>query len=55
MGEKLNILMEPDNCVNKFAVFVEKDQRVVGHLNKDSGKFTKMIFYFLRSDAYCNC
>ena len=49
MTEKLNVLMEPDNRV-------EKDQTVVGHLKKgDSGKFTKTIFYFLRSDTYCNC
>ena len=52
MGEKLIVLMEPHNCVNKFAVCVEKDQTVVGHLKKeDSGKFAKRIFYFLRSDS----
>ena len=56
VGEKLNVLMEPDNRVDKFAVCVEKDQTVVGHLKKgDSGKFAKTIFYFLRSDTYCNC
>ena len=33
-----------------------QDQTVVGHLKKrDSGKFLKTIFYFLRSDTYCNC
>ena len=56
MAEKLNVLMEPDNRVGKFAVCVEKDQTVVGHLKKgNSGKFAKTIFYFLRSDIYCNC
>ena len=56
VGEKLNVLMEPDNRVDKFAVCVEKNQTVVGHLKKgDSGKFAKTIFYFLRSDTYCNC
>ena len=56
LGENLNVLMEPDNRVGKFAVCVEKDDRVVGHLKKgDSGKFTKTIFYYLRSDTYCNC
>ena len=56
LGENLNVLMEPDNRVDKFAVCVEKDDRVVGHLKKgDSGKFTKTIFYYLRSDTYCNC
>lgn len=34
--------MEPGNCVDKFAVCVEKDQTVVGHLKKgDSRKFAK--------------
>ena len=48
--------MEPDNHVDNLAVCVEKDQTVVGHLKKgDSGKFAKTIFYFLRSDTYCNC
>ena len=55
-GEKLNVLMEQDNRLDKFAVCVEKDWTVVGHLKKgDSGKLTKTIFYFLRSDTYCNC
>ena len=54
--KKPNVLMEPDNCVDKFSVFVEKDQTVVGHLKKgDPAKFAKTIFYFLRSDTYCNC
>ena len=55
VGKKFNVLMEPDNRVDKFAVCVEKDQAVVGHLKKgDFGKFAKTIFYFLRSKAYCN-
>ena len=42
VGEKLNVLLEPDNRVDKFAVCVEKDQTVVGHLGKgDPGKFAK--------------
>ena len=45
VGEKLNILMEPDNLADKFAVCVKKDQTVIGHLKKgDSGKFPKTIF-----------
>ena len=56
VGKKLNLLMEPDNLVDKFAVCVEKYRTVVDHLKKrDSGKFAKMMFYFLRRDAYCNC
>ena len=42
--------MEPDNHVDMFAVCVEKDQTVVGHLKKgDSGKFAKTNY------TYCNC
>ena len=53
MGEKLNVLIEPDNRVGKFAGFSEKDQTVVAHLKGgDSGKFAKTILYFLRSDTY---
>ena len=56
VGKKFNVLMEPDNRVDKFSVCVEKDQAVVGHLKKgDSGKFAKTIFYFLSSNVYCNC
>ena len=53
---KLNLLMEPDNRVVKFAVRVKKDQKVVGHLKQgdNSGKFAKTVFYFLRGDTYCN-
>ena len=45
MGEKLNVLLERDNRVDKFAVCVAKDQTVVGHLGKgDPGKFAKTTF-----------
>ena len=53
LGEILQVRREPENIVDKFAVCVEKDDRVVGHLKKgDSGKFAKTIFYFIRSDVY---
>ena len=56
VGEKFSVLVKTNNRVDKFAVCVEKDQTVVCYLKKDdSGKFTKTIFYFLRSDTYCNC
>ena len=35
VGEKLKVLMEPDNRVDMFAVCVEKYQTVVGHLKKE--------------------
>ena len=52
-GEELDVLMEPDNLIDKFAVCVKIKEKVVGHLRKGtSGRFAKTIFYFLRSDAY---
>ena len=56
IGEQLKVRIELGNCVDKFAVCVEKNKRVVGHLKKrESGKFTKIIFYFLRGDPYFSC
>ena len=54
MREKPNVLMEPENHADKFAVCVEKDETVLGHLKKgDSGKVRKDEFCFLRSDTCC--
>ena len=45
--------IEPHNPVDKYAVAVKKDEKVVGHLPLgENGKFAKIIFYFLRADAY---
>ena len=39
--------------MDKFAVCVKINKKIVGHLKQGtSGRFTKTIFYFLRSDAY---
>ena len=52
-GEQLDVLMEPDNRMGKFAVCVKINEKIVGHLKKGtSGGFAKTIFYFMRSDAY---
>ena len=52
-GEQLDVLMEPDNRMDKFAVCVKINEKIVGHLKKGtSGKFAKTIFYFLCSYAY---
>ena len=52
-GEQLVVLMEADNRMDKFAVCVKINEKIVGHLKKGtSGRFAKTIFYFLRSDAY---
>ena len=50
-GEVLETRKEPENSVDKYAVAVMKDCRIVGHLSKGkSGRFAKTIFYFLRSN-----
>ena len=52
-GEQLDVLMEPDNRMDKFAVCAKTNEKIVGHLKKGtSGRFAKTIFYFLCSDAY---
>ena len=52
-GEQLDGLMEPDNRMDKFAVCVKINEKVLWHLKKGtSGRFAKTTFYFLRSDAY---
>ena len=52
-GEQLDVLMEADNQMDKFEVCVKSNEKIVGHLKKGtSGRFAKIIFYFLRSDAY---
>ena len=45
--------IEPHNLVNKYAVAVKKDEKVVGHLPLGgNGKLAKTIFYFLPPDPY---
>ena len=52
-GEQLDVLMEPDNPMDKFAVCVKINDKIVRHFKKGtSGRFAKTIFYFLRCDAY---
>ena len=52
-GEQLDVLIEPDNRMYKFAVYVKINEKIVGNLEKGTSRmFAKTIFYFLRSDAY---
>ena len=47
---------EPDNPMDKYAVCVKKENKIVGHLPLGkSGKFVKTIFYFLRADEFSSC
>ena len=44
--------MEPTNKMDKFAVAVIKNKKIIGHLPLGkTGRFTKTIFYFLLSLA----
>ena len=55
-GEVLDTRMEPENPTDKYAVCIEKNGNVVGHLPKGKyGRFSKTIFFFLRADEYGSC
>ena len=48
--------IEPHNPVDKYAVAVKTDEKVLGQLPLgENGKFAKIIFYFLRADPYGKC
>ena len=54
--EFLSCEREPDNPMDKYAVCVKKENKIVGHLPLGkSGKFAKTIFYFLRADELSSC
>ena len=56
IGEFLSCEREPDNPMDKYAVFVKKENKIVEHLPLGkSGKFAKTIFYFLRADEVSSC
>ena len=56
LHEMLSSVPEPRNIVDKYAVSVQRDDEVVGHLMKGkSGRFAKTIFYFLRADKKNDC
>ena len=47
---------EPDNPLNKHAVCVEKENKIVRHLPlRQSGKFAKTILYFLKAGELSSC
>ena len=47
---------EPGNPIDKYAVCIKKENKIVGHLPLGkSGKFAKTIFYFLRADKLSSC
>ena len=51
LGENLSTRSEPKNEIDKYAVAVTKDARVIGHLKKGkTGRYAKTVFYFLRAN-----
>lgn len=53
MNDKVAVLMELHNVVDKYAVYLKKENVVVDHLLlRNTGK---MIFYFLHADQYVTC
>ena len=54
--EFLSCEREPDNPMDKYAVCVKKENKIVGHLPLGkSGKFAKTVFYFLRAVELSSC
>ena len=44
----VKIRLEPENVLDRFAVAVEKEVQIVGHLNKEnSGRLVKVSVFFL--------
>ena len=51
--QTIDVLMESDDRMDKFAVCVKINEKIVGHLKKRTSRsFANTIFYFLCSDAY---
>ena len=51
LGENLSTRPEPENEIDKYAVAVTKDARVIGHLKKGkTGRYAKTVFYFLQAN-----
>ena len=52
-GENLDAQIEPNNPVEKYAVYIRKSGKVVGHLKKGAtDRFAKIIFFFRKGDPY---
>ena len=52
-GENLDAQIEPNNPVEKYAVYIRKSGKVVGHLKKGAtDRFAKIIFIFRKGDPY---
>ena len=51
LGENLSTCPEPKNEIDKYAMAVTTDARVIGHLKKGkTGRYAKTVFYFPRAN-----
>ena len=51
LGENLSTRPERESDIDKYAVAVTKDARVIGHLKKGkTGPYAKTVFYFLQAN-----
>ena len=56
IGEILKTCLKPENAVDRFAVAVQIEGQIVGHLNKGNlARLIKPIFYFLRANHGNTC
>ena len=56
IGEFLSCERERDNPIDKSAVCVKKENKILGHLPLGkSGKFAKSLFHFLTADELSSC
>lgn len=57
VGDELQGFMEPTNKLDKYAVAVKTDDgELIGHLPLGkSGKFAKIVFYFLKTNKDHHC
>ncbi len=50
---KWEVVLEPENIVDKYAVCVKKNDTIVGHLPKGPiSRFANTIFFSLRADEF---
>ena len=51
LGQNLSTPLKPENEIDKYAVAVTKDARVIEHLKKgNTGRYAKTVFYFPRTN-----
>ena len=55
-GDILKTCLEPENAIDKFAVAVEKERQIVGHISiGKSGRFAKTTSYLILANQRNAC